>query len=299
MKIGRFVVSLLKWNTNRSNVKRRKIYPKHGKYLERLDIPYIDDNNTYHKFDIYYGNPEKKKNCCILNIHGGSYIVGDHQDSFWFAQCFIDEGYDFASLDYIPNDGKRSIKDSMDDIAKNLNCIFAHLKELGLENDSFIMEGDSAGGHFAFIFAEALLNKELANKLGYEFPKVDIKGTVLSCPVYDFVHLNDANYLTKSGMKRLFGPRYDDQELNELVSPRTHINDYHAPLFVNTCKQDFLREHSLLINEDMKGRKNIFEFIDIDSDEKGVGHVHNVLGPDREKSILVNNKIIEFMNKII
>lgn len=298
MKIGRLGVNILKWHNVRAYIKRRKLYPPHGQFLERLDIPYINDGNVNHKFDLYYGDRDKKKNVCILYIHGGSYIFGEHQDSYWYALTFLKEGYDFISLDYIPNDGKRSVKDSLDDIYKNINCVLSHQKELNIEGDNYVIAGDSAGGHFALLFAEAMTNNDVAKKLGYSFPDVKVIAALLSCPVYDFEDMNVGNaYLNNSGLKRLFGPTYNDKELFRLVSPRTYINELEVPLFVNTCKQDFLREQSLLIQSDLKDRDLLFELVDINTDEKGIGHVHNVLGPEREKSIEVNNAAMAFIEK--
>ena len=100
MKLGRFVVNVLKWNSYRSTLKRRKLYPIYtGKYDERIDIPYIDDGDYHHKFDVFLAK-ENRKNCVIIDIHGGSYIFGEHKDQYAFGDYFLKEGYDFGSLTY-------------------------------------------------------------------------------------------------------------------------------------------------------------------------------------------------------
>ena len=293
MKIGRLVINILKLNTIKSTNKRRKLYPPYGKYEERIDIPYIDDGHYNHKFDVIYGAGEKKK-CCIIDIHGGSYIVGGHIDQYAFGDYFLRLGYDFVSLDYISNDGDRSIKDMFDDLYHNLTYLFSHLKELKLDEDDFIITGDSAGGHMALTLAQALTHKEYANKLGYKFPDVPLKGCMVNCPVYDFVHLGDNN-LTKSGMKRLFGPRYNDKDLFVLLSPKENKELLTFPLFVSTCKKDFLRGEALKIKSDVEGINPLFRFKDIDSDT--AGHVHNVLHPFRPEGDEVNKAMVEFIEE--
>ncbi len=296
MKIGHLVVNLLKHNSYKSALKRRKMYPPYGKYGELIDVPYIDDGNYHHKFDVVYGSGEKK-NICIIDIHGGSYIFGEHIDQYVFADYFARYGYDFISADYIPNNGKRSTKDIFDDLYQLFQYIFSHLKELKLENDKFVITGDSAGGHLALSFAEAMCDKEYAKELGYEFPEgFKLYACLANCPVYDYVNISK-DHLLRSGQKRLFGPEYKDEEKFKLLCPKVHIDSLTCPTFVSTCSQDFLRGHSLDIANDMKDRDVPFELMDLYSETKGIAHVHNVLHPFKKESAEVNDAMIRFIEK--
>ena len=297
MKIGRFVVNVLKWNSYRSTLKRRKMYPPYeGKYDEKIDIPYIDDGNYNHKFDVLLAK-ENRKNCLIIDIHGGSYIFGEHMDQYAFGDYFLREGYDFISADYIPNDGKtRSIKDLFDDLYHMIKYVFSHQKELGIADECVAITGDSAGGHMALTLAELFLDKEYAKEAGYEMPEVKLIACLPNCPVYDFVNISDGQ-LTKSGQKRLFGPRYNDKELTALYCPKTHIDSLKCPTFVSTCKRDFLRAHSLMVKEDLDKRGVPCQLVDLDTDDKTTGHVHNVLHPFRPYSDQVNRAMVEFLEK--
>ena len=298
IKIGRLVVNILKHNSYRSALKRREMYKPYGKYEELIDVPYIDDGKYNHKFDIMYGTGEKK-NCCIIDIHGGSYIFGEHIDQYVFGEYFLKHGYDFISADYVPNNGKRSTKDLLDDLYDMLLYVLDHRKELKLENDVFVITGDSAGGHLSLTLCEAIDDKEYAKELGYEFPDdFVVKACLVNCPVYNFIALPDG-HLLRSGKKRMFGPSYKDPQLFKLLDPKTHIDSLKMPLFVSTCKQDFLRMHALDIANDMRGRDIDFQIVDIDSDEKGIAHVHNVLHPFKKESAEVNDAMLEFMNKAI
>ena len=293
MKIGRFIVNILKIHSLNGNKKRRKNYPPHGLFEERINVPYMNDDNTQHSFDIYYSK-ENRKNCCIIDIHGGSYIFGEHKDNYPFAVPFVKEGFDFVNIDYVPNNGKTSTKDILDQCAACLNYVFSHQKELNIEGDSFAITGDSAGGHLALSMAEAICDKEYAKELGYEFPDIKLVAVLANCPVYDFVHVGDGS-LSSSGMKRLFGPAYKDKKTFELICPKTHFASLKCPVFVSTCSQDFLRWHSLNLKEDLEKNNHNHQFIDITSDEKCVGHVHNVLHPEHKLAIEVNNAMMEFI----
>ena len=298
MRVGKLIVNLLKHNSYKSALKRREMYKPYGKYEELIDVPYIDDGNYWHKFDLMYGKGEKK-NCCIIDIHGGSYIFGEHIDQYVFGEYFLKEGYDFISADYIPNDGNRSTKDIFDDLYQMLLYISSHLKELKLENDVFVITGDSAGGHLAISFMEAMDDDNYAKELGYTFPEnIKAKACLANCPVYDFVNL-PRKHLLKSGMKRMFGPTYKDVDSFKLLDPKTHLNSLKSPIFLSTCKKDFLRAHPLEMVNDLKDKKVIYELVDINSDEKGVGHVHNVLHPFRKESAEVNDAMLKFIERAI
>ena len=296
MKVGRLVINMIARGSRKSTLKRRAEFPPYGKYEEKIDIPYIDDGNYHHKFDVVYGK-EPSKHCCIIDIHGGSYIFGEHQDQYIFGDFFLKQGYDFVAVDYVPNDGTRKTKDIFDDLHVCFNYIFSHWKELGLEGDDLVITGDSAGGHMALTMAELLLSKEYAAELGYSFPEIKLIACLANCPVYDFVNIGVDN-LAKSGMKRMFGPTYVDKKSFELLCPRTHIDLLTCPTFVSTCRNDFIRQQSVLLNEDMKNRNQMFEFFDVNSKDKKVGHVHNVLSPFDEEGTRVNQAMVDFIEKV-
>ena len=296
MKLGKFIVNFLKRNSYKSALKRRKMYPPYGKYNEKIDIPYIDDGNYNHKFDVLLAKENRKK-CLIIDIHGGSYIFGEHIDQYVFGEYFLKEGYDFISADYIPNDGKtRSIKDIFDDLYALLKYIFEHQKELGIENEAIVVTGDSAGGHMALTICELLCDEEYAKALGYEMPNFKLIACLPNCPVYDFVHMADGN-LTRSGQKRILGPRYNDKKLLEDYCPKTHIDSLKCPTFVSTCKRDFLRMHTLMLYDDLQRRGVESGIIDLNTDDKTTGHVHNVLHPFRPYSDQVNRAMVDFIEK--
>ena len=296
IKVGKLILNICKLNTEKDNKKRRKNNPPYGRFIERINVPYVDDNDVHHQFDVIYAPKEKRKNCLIIDIHGGAYMFCEHQDNYHFACVFVEQGYDVITIDYRLCDGKTiNTKDQVDDIALCMNYIFSHLKELELEHDdSIAIMGDSAGGHFALLISEAISNKDVAKALGYEFPEVKICSTLLNCPVYDFVNISKGT-LTKSGQKRMFGPNYEDEGMFKLLSPRTYIKDFKLPLFVSTCKQDFIGYHSKLLNEDMQKKDNLYHYEYIDSDEKHVGHVHNLLNTKHPLGKQVNDAMMDFI----
>ena len=292
MRFGRFFVNLLRLYTNRDIKKRKKEFPPYGKHEELIDVPFIKDGKKRHMMDVIYGDKPKKK-CCIIDIHGGSYICCAHIDQYRVADYYASKGYDFVSADYIVNDGHRSMKDIFDDLYACFMYVFAHLKELKLEGNDFVIMGDSAGGHLALTMSQLMCDKEYAKEMGYEFPEdIKIKACLVNCPVYDFVHLGDKT-MTKSGMKRMFGTT--TPEMFVQVSPKEHMDSLTIPLFLSTCKKDFLRNESIKLAVDMKDRPNKFQYIDLRSDT--AGHVHNIINPFDDDGVYINDEMIKFIEE--
>ena len=81
MKLGKGIVNWLYGHSYRGALRRRKHYPPHGEFKETINIPYIEgDTNPQHSFDVYLAN-ENRNNICLIDIHGGSYIFGEHFDN--------------------------------------------------------------------------------------------------------------------------------------------------------------------------------------------------------------------------
>ena len=296
MKVGKFLVNLMKLAIEK-DVKKRKSYQDLTGFEIDYNIPYLDDGDNYHVFDFVHARGEKR-NICIIDIHGGSYMFCRCHDNLYYASKYAEQGFDVICLDYHPNDGKTgSTKDLIDDAVKGLVYVFEHLKELGLKNHRFVLTGDSAGGHISLLIAEAISDKEFAKELGYDFNKVKIEAVLVNSPAYDFVNLG-RDRLRKSGLKRMFGPRYDDVELNRLISPKVHLKSLKLALFFSTSKLDFIRPQSLMLKEDLDKLNIKYDFIDIDSDDKLAIHVHNVIYPDTEESRRVNSAMIQFIEQL-
>ena len=300
MKLGRFALNCLKIKVATENKMKRNKLVFDSKYNPRQNIPYMDDNKEHHKFDVYSTPNKDKKNCLVIDIHGGSYIFGHRQENYEFGTVFLDAGFDFISVDYIANNGRHSINDIVDQCVKCVNYIATHLEELGFNKDiNIVLTGDSAGGHLATTLAELYCDKKYASKLGYELPHLNLKALAVNCPVFEFVHLGEKD-LSKSGMKRLFGPEYNNLEKRALICPSVHIDSLKVPFFVSTCKNDFLRPIGAnTVLPAMEGKEIKFTFFALEEDDPTTGHVHNILDIHSEASKKVNNAMIDFFTESI
>ena len=293
MKINRFVLEIIKKSVLIDINRRRKLYPPHGIYRERLDIPFIDDKENCHKYDVYLANENNRKRICVIDIHGGSYMFSEHQDNYWIATKFLERGIDFVCVDYMPNDGSFDTIEQVSDCAININHLYQHLLDYDLQDDIFYLMGDSAGGHFALLLAELFSDKEIQDKICINLPPINIQALLLNCPVFDFAGNMDKS-LTDGAMKRMFGKNYTKTKM-ELISPKTYIKSFKMPLFLSTCKNDFLRKESLQLKEIIEKQGSYMKFLDIYVDKKEIGHVHNVIMPNLHESKIVNKAMYDFI----
>lgn len=294
MKIGRLGVKIIK-SISLKNSKKNKKVEDHSIYKEIIDIPYKNDNKECHKFDLFFAK-ENRKDCLIIDIHGGAYIFGSRKDNFLFGTKFLEQGYDFVAIDYEVNNGKKDTLELIEDCLSCVSYIIKNKKELGIDYDKFVITGDSAGGHLALIVSELFIDKSIQKLFDVELPEMNLLCTLINCPVYDFENCG-LNQMTEGGRKRLFGPDISSVHM-KLLSPKTYFEKFNKPLFVSSCKNDFLLNESLSLKKDAElYNKENFKFVFIDSDEKEIWHVHNILNLDHELSKKVNNEMIDFINK--
>lgn len=219
--------------------------------------------------------------------------VGKRENNRGFASVFLREGYDVVLLEYRVNNGITDVSDELADCAAALDYLTAHSQELNLNKDRMFLTGDSAGGHLALYMAEASEDASLPIR-----PKsFKTRGVMLNCPAYDFASFAEVSGFSKSALAWFIGPRYKDRQYLETLSPRSFIGSYSGPLFVSTCTHDFIRSQALLIKSDCDSLGRTVDFIDIESEDRRVGHVHNVINQDLQESREVNTRMLEFMNK--
>ena len=261
---------------------------------KRIGVPYVESGHPNQVLDIYYADKAVRKDAVLIDIHGGFYVAGRRDNNRKFASEFLKAGYDVVLLEYRLNDGKRDVSDELADCAAGLDYLAVHAGELGLNKDRMFLTGDSAGGHLALYMAEGVENPSMPIR-----PKVFAsRGVLINCPAYDFATFGEAGSFAKSALAWFIGPRYRNKEWMASMSPRTYIGGFHGPMLVSTCTRDFIRGQSLQIKADCDSLGRPVEFIDIASDDREIGHVHNVIAPALPESQEVNARMIAFMDKL-
>ena len=258
-----------------------------------IGLPYAENGTGRQVLDIYYAPEAVRRDIVLIDIHGGFYVGGDRRNNRAFASPFLKEGIDVVRVEYRLNDGKDiDVETELKDCAAALDYLTDNAGALGLNRDALFLTGDSAGGHFALYLAEGAEDRSLPVRPERFVPR----GVLLNCPAYDYEAFAITNGFTESALEWFIGPRYLDKTWMASMSPRTHIGSYTGPLFVSTCKNDFIRDESLKLIDDCEALGREVEFVDIHAGDRKVGHVHNVINPDLPESREVNARMIAFMN---
>ena len=264
-------------------------------YANRIGVPYVENGEPEQVVDILFAGPENRKDAVVIDIHGGFYIAGKREFNRIFAEVFLKEGFDVVLVEYRLNDRERDVSDELRDCAAALDFLSVHAGELGLNKDRMFLTGDSAGGHLALYMAEGSENSSMPVRPEAFKPM----GVLVNCPAYDFGQYGESDGYTEDFKGWFLGPRYKDKEYLQSLSPRTFIGSYTGHLFLSTCTNDFIRSESLKLKADCDALSREIVFVDIASDDRKVGHVHNVSHPDLPESREVNAAMIAFMNNCL
>ncbi len=292
MKITFPSLSLFYRFVYRANDKRIRNAPPWDKYSPLLDEPYGEGRSRV--FDLFFAEPSKRKNILLILVHGGYYIRGRHRDSYPFAVSFLEEGFDVASVEYRAAERGVGTREKIEDVAAFLRFLFSSLEKLGLGGErKFFISGDSAGGHLALINAEGACDPGI----GIDLEGVRLDGVLLNCPSYDYAAYREIGDLSRGMKKKMLGEDYEKPGALERVSPRTYIASVGIPVFVSTCKNDFLREGVLRLRGDLDRFDKKYVSVDIDEDDRKVAHVHNVIYPEHPASVRVNRAMMDFMTQ--
>ncbi|MBR3644772.1 MAG: alpha/beta hydrolase, partial [Parasporobacterium sp.] len=223
----------------------------------------------------------------------GAYIANTRKINYGYASVFLKEGFDVVVLDYPLNDGRQEIMEQIRVLSKQLSFLSEHAREFDLDPEHFFLTGDSAGGHFALLLSEMICDPEIAKSLELDLAGFSCRAVSVSCPVYDLEKLIRESPLTKKGMPELYGPSWNDAAYVRAISPGTYISSLTMPVFINTCRNDFLLEHSQLLAKDLTEAGHKPEYLYLDEKNKEVIHVHNVNNISLKESKQVNREMME------
>ena len=294
MKLGAFRFSIARFFLNRSQKAQLKKQPSLDSYKTFFDVAPFDDAPMTNRYDVICAKTNPL-GITLIDIHGGAYVTAERKNNHGFMEYFVKKGFDSVLLDYPLNDGKQGVDDQVRALVNELNHLLANLDEYGIGKHLFLT-GDSAGGHFACLLAEAFCDEKLANKLGLQTRGHKLSGVLLNCPVYDFGQIGMNSGLTNGTIRLMFGPMYFDKEKVELHDPRAHVNSLTCPVFISSCKRDFLIQQYLTFCGDAEKLGLDVTKVFLDVDDPKVAHVHNILDLSEEHAVQVNDAMAKFMS---
>lgn len=265
------------------------------------DIPYIDDGNPYHKFDVFYpeGKIAKEGLPVIIDIHGGGWMYATKDLNEYYCMELAKKGYCVFSISYrlVPD---VTVNEQIKDCTEALAFIRANMKDYPANKKTVMLTGDSAGGQLA-LYSTILNNNPDAREIfGTVDTKLNIKCLLLTSPV---------TYAKSGGWfsiytKKMWGKDYETKstynymDLNEIMEL---ANDM-PPTYFITSSGDTLA-HDQTVNAYNyfveKGYEcEIKDFTDL-RDGKKLPHVFSVLDPFDEYGQKAINNALDYYQKAL
>ena len=284
---------------DKSDKKRMATQTPPENVVKVKDIPYIDDGNPYHKFDVFYpeGKIAKEGLPVIIDIHGGGWMYATKDLNEYYCMELAKKGYCVFSISYrlVPD---ITVNEQIKDCTEALAFIRANMKDYPANKKTVMLTGDSAGGQLA-LYSTILNNNPDARKIfGTVDTKLNIKCLLLTSPV---------TYAKSGGWfsiytKKMWGKDYKTKstynymDLNEIMEL---ANDM-PPTYFITSSGDTLA-HDQTVNAYNyfveKGYEcEIEDFTDL-RDGKKLPHVFSVLDPFDEYGQKAIDNALDYYQK--
>ena len=284
---------------DKSDKKRMSTQTPPENVVKVKDIPYIDDGNPYHKFDVFYpeGKIAKEGLPVIIDIHGGGWMYATKDLNEYYCMELAKKGYCVFSISYrlVPD---VTVNEQIKDCTEALAFIRANMKDYPANKKTVMLTGDSAGGQLA-LYSTILNNNPDAREIfGTVDTKLNIKCLLLTSPV---------TYAKSGGWfsiytKKMWGKDYETKntynymDLNEIMEL---ANDM-PPTYFITSSGDTLA-HDQTVNAYNyfveKGYEcEIEDFTDL-KDGKKLPHVFSVLDPFDEYGQKAIDNALDYYQK--
>ena len=286
---------------DKSDKKRMATQTPPENVVKVKDIPYIDDGNPYHKFDVFYpeGKIAKEGLPVIIDIHGGGWMYATKDLNEYYCMELAKKGYCVFSISYrlVPD---VTVNEQIKDCTEALAFIRANMKDYPANKKTVMLTGDSAGGQLA-LYSTILNNNPDAREIfGTVDTKLNIKCLLLTSPV---------TYAKSGGWfsiytKKMWGKDYKTKstynymDLNEIMEL---ANDM-PPTYFITSSGDTLA-HDQTVNAYNyfveKGYEcEIEDFTDL-RDGKKLPHVFSVLDPFDEYGQKAIDDALDYYQKAL
>ena len=110
------------------------------------DVAYADAS-TKQKLDLYLSEAALKPQPLVILIHGGGFRAGDKARPR-FLRRFLADGFAVASINYRLS-REAHWPAQLEDVTEAIRFLYSNAQSFGVDRESFVVFGQSAGGHLA------------------------------------------------------------------------------------------------------------------------------------------------------
>ena len=282
-------------DTNDRKRLAKQNYPTDG-VIVKTDLAYIDDGDDFHLFDIYYNEENYGKALpTIINIHGGGLVYGRKELDKNMNIDFARAGFNVIGLNYrlIP---QVSLKDQISDIIAGFSFIYKNHEKFDLNIDKLFISADSAGAYLAMAAFAIINSGELQDLFGIFSPKIEIDGMVFISPMTRLA--DDGSFSTINDFV-IDGLDHDELKIYAKNMIKIFDKVSPCPIFIQTSKEDFIRDHSYELRDYLDNRGAFYEFADFGKgSDQALGHVFPVCYPKWPESIIAIGQMVLFLKNL-
>jgi acetyl esterase/lipase len=194
------------------------------------------------ELDVIAPESDGQKRPAVLQIHGGSWVMGDKREQGWpLLSHLAANGWVCFNLNYRLSPGA-TFPDHLVDLKAGLAWIRAHAEEWGIDPSFIAVTGGSAGGHLAALMALTANDPEY--QPGFEEADTSLQAAVPIYGVYDFTSRRGTNRLPfwYRRLERQIMKAFRDEEPDKFrrASPIERIHPDLPPFFIIHGDRDTL-----------------------------------------------------------
>ena len=206
------------------------------------DIVYRRVAGMVLKLDVVAPADDGAHRPAILQIHGGSWVMGDKREQGWpLLSHLAANGWVCFNLNYRLSPGA-TFPEHLIDLKAGLAWIRAHAEQWGIDPDFIAVTGGSAGGHLAALMGLTANDPEY--QPGFEEADTRVQAAVPIYGVYDFTSRLGTNRLPfwYRRLERKIMKAFRDEEPEKFrrASPIERIHPDAPPFFVIHGDRDTL-----------------------------------------------------------
>lgn len=257
------------------------------------DLSYKDDGDSYHNFDLYYGNPSCEILPTIIIVHGGGLVYGTKEVNKGIGVYFAQNGFNIVNINYrlLPD---VTFTEQIKDVADAFSYIYENFSKLKLNRDKLFILSDSAG-FLLSLAAFALMKDEKIRKIfGIHPLDFDISAMAHISPMTGLVKSGSLSLINEPARRNLSKKQADFIDNILIALENTDL----PQSIIITSEEDFIRDQALDLKNFLDSKNIRNKLLDFKKKSSyPLGHGFVISHPDLDESRLVLEEIDNFFNK--
>lgn len=266
---------------------------------EVQDIPYIDDENHYHKLDVFYPSDMNKfdKLPVIIDIHGGGWMYADKDLNDYYCMALAERGYVVFNVSYrlVPD---VTVNEQIQDCMAALKWMSENMINYPCDTTNITLTGDSAGGQLSAYCSIISQSEDLQKVFKVENPNLNIDKLLLTSPVSFMKSGGAFSIYTKYMWGKDYKTKdtYSYMDLSEIIE---YVDEMPKTYLITSSGDSLANAQTHKAYELLKEKGFEADMIDVGKEEynKSLPHVFSVLFPFEDAGRETIDKALEYLNK--